>query len=44
MLFKVIGIVFGLIIFISLYGNYEEEEQEEWKKRWERIIGEKYGD
>jgi hypothetical protein len=44
MLFRIIGIVFGLIVFISLYGNYEGEELEEWKKRWERIMGEKYYD
>ena len=43
-MFFIIGIVFGFIIFISLFGNYEGEELERQKKEWERIIGRKYGD
>ena len=41
-MFYIIGITFGLIIIISLFGNYEGKEQEEWKKRWERIMGKEY--
>lgn len=43
-MFYIIGIVFGFIIYVSLFGDYEGKEIEEWKKKWERIIGEKYYD
>ena len=41
-MFIVLTIIYSLIIFISLFGDYEEKELEEWKKKWERIMGKKY--
>lgn len=42
MLFIIIGVVFSLIIFITLFGNYEGEELERHKKDWEKIFKRKY--
>ena len=41
-MFIVLTIIYSLIIFISLYGDYIGKENEEWKKKWERITGKKY--
>ena len=41
-MFIVLTIVYSLIIFISLFGDYEEKELERQKKDWERIMGKKY--
>ena len=41
-MFIVLTIVYILIIFISLFGDYEEKELEEWKKKWEKLFGRKY--
>ena len=41
-MFILLGIVYTLIIFISLFGNYNGEELERHKKDWERIMGEPY--
>ena len=41
-MFAVLGITYGFIIFIVLFGNYEGKELEDWKKRWEKIIGKEY--
>ena len=41
-MFIVLTIIYSLIIFISLFGDYEEKELERHKKEWERITGKKY--
>ena len=41
-MFIVLTTVYIFIIFIVLFGDYEEKELEEWKKKWERITGSKY--
>ena len=42
MLFYVLGLVYGLIIFISLFGNYKGEELERHKRDWKNIFKEDY--
>ena len=41
-MFIVLTIIYSLIIFISLFGDYEEKELERQKQEWERITGSKY--
>ena len=41
-MFTVLTVVYGFIIFIVLFGDYEEKELNEWKEKWERITGSKY--
>lgn len=41
-MFIVLTIVYSLIIFISLFGDYKSKELERQKKEWERIMGKKY--
>lgn len=41
-MFTVLTVVYGLIIFISLFGDYKEKEIEKQKQEWEQIIGRKY--
>ena len=41
-MFIVLTIIYSLIIFISLFGDYEEKELERQKKNWERTMGNKY--
>lgn len=41
-MFIVLTIIYSLIIFISLFGDYEGKEIEEWKKKWEKLFEEKY--
>ena len=41
-MFLVTGIVWGIIIFIVLFGDYKGKEIQKHKEEWERIIGEKY--
>ena len=40
--FIVLTTVYICIIFIVLFGDYEEKELNEWKEKWERITGSKY--
>lgn len=42
MLFIIIGVVFSLIIFISLFGDYKGKELEEWKKKWKKLFDTDY--
>ena len=37
MLWIIIGMIWGLIIFISLFGNYKEKELEKDYKKFEEI-------
>lgn len=41
-MFIVLTITYTFIIFIVLFGDYEGKEIEEWKKKWEKLFGEKY--
>jgi hypothetical protein len=40
--FIVLTITYSFIIFISLYGDYEEKELKKQKEEWKNIIGRKY--
>lgn len=44
MLFIILGITYAFIIFIVLFGDYEEKEREEWRKKWEKLFGREYYD
>ena len=41
-MFTVLMVVYGLIIFITYFGDYKSKEIEKHKEEWERIIGGKY--
>ena len=41
-MFTLLGITYGFIILISLYGDYKTKEIEKQKEEWEKIIGKKY--
>ena len=41
-MFTVLTIVYSLIIFISLFGDYKEKELEEWKNKWKNLFDRDY--
>lgn len=41
-MFTLLGITYGFIILISLYGDYKSKELEKYKEDWERIFGRSY--
>lgn len=41
-MFIILAIMYSLIIFITLFGNYDGKELEKQKQEWERIMGRKY--
>ena len=41
-MFIVLGITYGFIVFMVLFGDYKGKEIEKQKNDWERIIGKKY--
>lgn len=41
-MFLLLIAVYGLIFFISIFGNTKERELEKEKQDWKRIIGEDY--
>lgn len=41
-MFTVLMIVYGLIIFISYFGDYKSKEIEKDKQKWKEITGNKY--
>lgn len=41
-MFAILGITYGIIIFIVLFGNNEGEILEKQKQEWKKIIGREY--
>lgn len=41
-MFTVLIIVYAFIIFIVLFGDYEEKELEEWKEKWKKLFDQDY--
>ena len=41
-MFTLLGITYGFIILISLYGDYKSKELEKDKEEWEKIFDRSY--